>query len=120
MCTLIVIHRSVPGRPLIVAANRDEYHDRPAEGPSLRRNEPGYIVAPKDVRAGGTWLGVNGQGVFAALTNLRNPNPAGPDLHRSSRGEVVTRALEAASADEARPAAVGKLLLVWTSRYGIP
>lgn len=98
MCTLISIHRRVPGLPLVVAANRDEYLDRPAEGPALRRTPTGPIVAPLDSRAGGTWLGLNGQGVFSALTNLSNPKP---DPTRKSRGMVVLEALEARSAEEA-------------------
>ena len=69
MCTLIALFRCFDGAPLVVAANRDEFHDRPAEGPALRWTEAGAIVAPHDVRAGGTWLGLNAAGVFAAVTN---------------------------------------------------
>jgi uncharacterized protein with NRDE domain len=98
MCTLIAIHRRVPGSPLVIAANRDEYLDRPAEGPALRGTSTGPVVAPLDIRAGGTWLGLNGRGVFSALTNLRNPNP---DPSRKSRGMVVLQALEARCAEEA-------------------
>ena len=36
MCTLIALHRCYPDASLVVAANRDEYLDRPAEGPALR------------------------------------------------------------------------------------
>ncbi len=71
MCTLIVLHRCVPGRPLVVAANRDEFLDRPAEEPTLRSTRTGPIVAPLDLEAGGTWVGVSARGVFAGLTNLR-------------------------------------------------
>jgi uncharacterized protein with NRDE domain len=106
MCTLIALHRSVPGFPLIVAANRDEYFDRPSEGLALRRGSEGWMVAPLDERAGGTWLGLSGPRkrrrdggwVFAALTNLRTANP---DPACKSRGQVVMQALEAASASEA-------------------
>jgi uncharacterized protein with NRDE domain len=55
-------------------------------------------VAPLDLSAGGTWLGVNQAGVFGALTNLRNPNP---DPSRKSRGLVVMELLESGSAAEA-------------------
>ncbi|MDH4016149.1 MAG: NRDE family protein [Actinomycetota bacterium] len=98
MCTLIAVHRRVPGRPLVVAANRDEYLDRPAEGPAIRETRVGRVLAPLDRRAGGTWLGLNEHGVFAALTNLRAD---APDPQRRSRGEVVLDALGAASASEA-------------------
>jgi uncharacterized protein with NRDE domain len=101
MCTLIAIHRRVAGVPLMVAANRDEYLDRPAEGPALRWTPSGPVVAPLDSRAGGTWLGLNGRGVFSALTNLRTPNP---DPTRKSRGMVVLQSLESGSAEAAADA----------------
>jgi uncharacterized protein with NRDE domain len=103
VCTLIAIHRRVHGASLVVAANRDEYYARAAEPPALR--EPGRgredggvlaeagcgpIVAPLDLRAGGTWLGVNAMGVFVAVTNLRSERP---DPKRRSRGSVVMDAL---------------------------
>jgi len=90
MCTLIALHSCVDRVGLIVAANRDEYFDRPSEGPALRNLESGPIVAPLDVRAGGTWFGVNRNRVFVALTN--RPTEA-PDASRRSRGHVVTDAL---------------------------
>lgn len=95
MCTLIVAHRRIPGRPLVVAANRDEYLDRPSEGPRVRETRAGRVLAPLDLRAGGTWLGLNERGVFAALTNLRIDEP---DPNRRSRGEVVLDALAEESA----------------------
>lgn len=101
MCTLIAIHRAVPGRWLVVAANRDEFLDRPAEGPTLRRTPTGPVLAPLDSRAGGTWIGLNAHGVFAALTNLRTLDP---DPARKSRGSVVMDALARRSATAAAEA----------------
>jgi uncharacterized protein with NRDE domain len=99
MCTLVVLHRAIPEVPLLVAANRDEMFTRRAEGPALRRTPGGVaVVAPSDARAGGTWLGVNARGLFAALTNVAG---AEPDPARRSRGLLVLEALEAASAREA-------------------
>lgn len=98
MCTLIAVHRQVPGHPLLVAANRDEFLDRPSEGPSVRETRVGRVLAPRDIRAGGTWLGLNEQGVFVALTNLRTE---APDPSRRSRGDLVIEALGASSAAEA-------------------
>jgi uncharacterized protein with NRDE domain len=98
MCTLIAIHRRVAGSPLVVAANRDEYLERPAEGPAIRPNRDAFVVAPLDIRGGGTWLGLSDQGVFAALTNLRSENP---DPTRESRGLLVMEMLAAASAKDA-------------------
>lgn len=96
MCTLIAVHRRVHGKPLLVAANRDEYLDRPAEGLSVRQTRAGRLVAPLDVRAGGTWLGLSDRGVFAALTNLRTETP---DPNGRSRGEIVVDALAGDSAE---------------------
>lgn len=104
MCTLIAFHRCVQGAPLVVAANRDEFLERPTEGPALReasvvgsgRSEK--VVAPRDVRAGGTWLGLNASGLFAAVTNRRAEHP---DPERRSRGWLVMEALTAPSAAQA-------------------
>lgn len=98
MCTLIALHRCVAGAPLVVAANRDEFLERPSEGPALRDTAYGTILAPRDKRAGGMWLGVNASGLFAALTNRSCESP---DLSRRSRGLLVVDALSATSAAEA-------------------
>ena len=99
MCTLVVLHRAIPGVPLLVAANRDEFFARRAEGPALRPTPGGLaVVAPYDARGGGTWLGLNARGLFAGLTNVAG---AGPDPGRRSRGLLLLEALEAGSAREA-------------------
>ena len=98
MCTLIVLHRCYEAAPLVVAANRDEFFGRPAEGPALRETVQGKLVAPRDERAGGTWLGLNEHGLFAAITNRRCETP---DPNRRSRGLIVMDALAAPSAREA-------------------
>ncbi len=98
MCTLIALHRTVPGSKLVVAANRDEFLDRPAEGPALRATPFGRILAPRDLGAGGTWLGLNARGVFVAVTNV---SCASPDAERRSRGLLVTETLGAPGARKA-------------------
>lgn len=98
MCTLVALHRCTPGADLWIAANRDEYLERPAEGPALRDGRAGPIVAPLDRRAGGTWWGLNGAGLFAAVTNRP---AAAPDPARRSRGQLVVDLLAAGSAREA-------------------
>ncbi len=95
MCTLVALHRCTPDAFLWIAANRDEFLDRPAEGPALREGRRGPVIAPLDCRAGGTWWGLNAPGVFVAITN--RPTPA-PDPTRRSRGQLVLDALEADSA----------------------
>lgn len=78
---------------MLVVANRDEVLDRPAEVPDLR---PGGILAPRDIQAGGTWVGLNAHGVFVAITNRFTVAPPDPAL--LSRGAIVQRALEQESA----------------------
>lgn len=89
MCTLAVGFQAVDGLPLVVAANRDEALDRPSSGPALREG-PIPFIAPRDERAGGTWLGLNARGLFVGITNRYG---AARDPERLSRGELVTRAL---------------------------
>src|SRR5512145_1458577 len=60
----------LPQYPLLVAANRDEQYDRPSAPPQVLGEEP-KIIAGRDLRAGGTWLGINEHGVLAALLNRR-------------------------------------------------
>lgn len=88
MCTLIAFWRTVPGFDVVLGMNRDESAARPAEPPSFLGGDPG-IVAPRDQRAGGTWLGVNGAGLAVALSNRR-----GRALETAtSRGQLVLEAL---------------------------
>jgi len=99
VCTLILGYRFRPGEGLLVAANRDEFYDRPASPPLLWREGPIRVLAPRDDRAGGTWIGFNAEGVFAAITNRFG---AGPAAHTRSRGELVLHALAHASAEAAQ------------------
>lgn len=92
MCTLIVLDRVVPGIPLVVASNRDEYYSRAAALPALVPIDgvaPGF-VAPQDLEAGGTWMGANAGGMFVGLTNRPIEERRGG---RRSRGLLVTDAL---------------------------
>lgn len=95
MCTLIVATRWFSDWPLVVAANRDEALDRPAAPPTVRKVAGTEALAPTDLVAGGTWLGLNRHGLFVAITN-RFGVPVDPA--RPSRGGLVTRALAASSA----------------------
>lgn len=69
MCIILFAWQQHPDYPLVVAANRDEFHGRPAEPARWR----GDICCGLDQRAGGTWLGVSRHGRFAGLTNFREP-----------------------------------------------
>lgn len=91
MCLIALAYKVHPRFPLIVAANRDEFLDRPAEPAHFWSDAP-EILAGRDKRAGGTWLGITRSGRFAAITNYRDMRinfPAGP-----SRGLLVREALE--------------------------
>lgn len=101
MCTIIAALEVWPERPVVIAANRDERLDRPAEGPSVRTIQGRRVLAPRDQVAGGTWLGVNDAGLFVGVTN-RFSGP--PDPSRRSRGLLVADAL--AQSDAARAAEV--------------
>jgi uncharacterized protein with NRDE domain len=81
MCLLLVASRVVPGVPLLVGANRDEYLDRPSEAFTVLDEGPPRILGGRDLRAGGTWFAVNEEGVCAGLTN----QPLGDALDRSKR-----------------------------------
>src|SRR2546427_10383913 len=88
MCTLIALWRSVPGFDLMVGMNRDESANRPSDPPTVIEGTP-VLVAPRDRRAGGTWIGASGTGLVVALSNRRGRaiRPA------RSRGELVLAAL---------------------------
>lgn len=104
MCTLIAFHRPDSQTQLVIAANRDEYLDRPAAGPSVYAVGGVQLLTPRDLRAGGTWLGVSEAGLFAALTN--RPCPA-LDPGRRSRGLLVVDALAAGDAEAAAAQLLG-------------
>jgi uncharacterized protein with NRDE domain len=89
MCLIAFAIGVDPARPLLLAANRDEFFERPTE-PLHRWSLPDGtgVVAGRDLRDGGTWLGVSEVGRVAMLTNVRSANP-GPG--RRSRGELTTR-----------------------------
>ena len=85
MCLILFGYATEPGLPLVVAANRDEFHARPAATADFWSDFP-QVLAGRDLQAGGTWLGCTRQGRFAALTNFSDPSdPAKP----RSRGTLV-------------------------------
>jgi len=95
MCTLALEFAPDTALPLLVAANRDEALDRPATGPALREG-PIRFLAPRDEKAGGTWLGLNARGLFVGITNRFGQRP---DPNRLSRGALVWESLAQPSAD---------------------
>lgn len=90
MCLILLALRAHRDYPLIVAANRDEFFDRPTRFAEYWPEHP-ELLAGRDLLAGGSWLGVNRSGHFAAVTNVRNGHDTATRPH--SRGELVTRCL---------------------------
>lgn len=93
MCLILVAWRVHPDFPLIVAANRDEYFNRPTAAAAFWSD--GSILAGKDLQAGGAWMGMSRSGRFAALTNYRDPGRFHDGL--ASRGQLVAEYLAADS-----------------------
>ena len=96
MCTLVTLRRPDHDWPLIVATNRDEKIDRPWAPPGRHWPDRGNVIAGRDELAGGTWLGVNDDGVIAGVLN--RTGSLGPDPAFRSRGEVPLEALDHAEA----------------------
>ncbi len=94
MCLLLVAHDCDPDYRLVVVANRDEFHARPTAAAAAWDDLHG-VVAGRDLESGGTWLGVNVNGRFATVTNVRSGNRVrrGP----RSRGLIVSDFLHAAT-----------------------
>jgi uncharacterized protein with NRDE domain len=97
MCLMLFAYRVHPEYPLVVAANRDEFHRRPS-APAQWWNAPD-ILAGRDLEAGGSWMGVNRRGRFAAVTNFRDPPAQRPGLR--SRGALIVETLQDARPGEA-------------------
>ena len=86
MCLILLAWKVHADYPLVVAANRDEFHARPASAAAFWPDHPD-ILAGRDLQAKGTWLGIARNGRFASVTNYRgglDPNA------KESRGALVT------------------------------
>lgn len=94
MCLIALSWQPEQEQRLQLVANRDEQHARKAASLAFWDDEP-QILAGRDLREGGTWLGLNRRGSFAALTNYREPGAA---KGRRSRGHLVADFLRADAA----------------------
>lgn len=86
MCLILLAWEKHPRWRLVAAANRDEFHARPTAAADWWADAP-QVLAGRDLKEGGTWLGVTRSGRFAAVTNVREPQ-----LYRvgaPSRGHLV-------------------------------
>ena len=90
MCLIVFAWQVIPGMPLVAAANRDEFYERPAAPAAWWEDHP-HVYAGRDLQGGGTWLGITRDGRFAALTNIRAPSER--RLDAPSRGRLVANYL---------------------------
>ena len=90
MCLIVFAWHVVPGVPVIAAANRDEFYDRPAAPAGPWPGQP-HVIAGRDLQGGGSWMGITVDGAngprFAALTNIRSPDER--RVEAPSRGALV-------------------------------
>src|SRR5436305_2505408 len=86
MCLIVVGWKAGARYPLLVAANRDEFHGRAAAPAAFWRDRP-EILGGRDLEAMGTWMGVSRRGRFAAVTNYRG---AREPSAAESRGALVS------------------------------
>lgn len=86
MCLIAIAWKADPRWPLVVAANRDEFRQR--RSAPLARWPSSGLLAGRDLKQGGTWLGITDNGRFAALTNRRDLQAV--PAHAPSRGKLVT------------------------------
>jgi len=87
MCLVLLAYDVHPRYRLILAANRDEFYDRPTARAAFWKDAP-HLFAGRDLVHGGTWLGINRDGRLAALTNYREPHASGKSF--PSRGNLVS------------------------------
>jgi uncharacterized protein with NRDE domain len=83
-----------PRFSLVIAANRDEFFDRPAAPLGWWRTSAStpWLLGGRDLSAGGTWMALSEHGRVGMLTNVRQPSQQRPDA--PSRGALVTDWLE--------------------------
>ena len=91
MCLIVLSVGQHPDYPLILAANRDEFHARPTKEAHWWPDKPD-VLGGRDLQAGGTWLALHRSGRFATVTNFQDAQPPSPGHH--SRGFLVTGFLD--------------------------
>jgi uncharacterized protein with NRDE domain len=87
MCLIAFAYNVHPSYRLILAANRDEFYERPSSSADFWQDHP-EVLAGRDLKNGGTWLGITRAGKFAAVTNYRDPLTVKKDA--PSRGNLVS------------------------------
>jgi len=90
MCLIVFAYNVHPSYRLILAANRDEFYERPSLPADFWKDQQN-VLAGRDLKEGGTWLGITKKGKFAAVTNYRDPSAF--KSNAPSRGKLVSRYL---------------------------
>jgi uncharacterized protein with NRDE domain len=90
MCLILFAYNVHPSYRLVLAANRDEFFERPSSSADFW-DDHRQVIAGRDLKGGGTWLGVTKEGRFAAITNYRDPASWKNDA--PSRGKLVSNYL---------------------------
>lgn len=112
MCLIVFAHRVHPDFRLVLAANRDEFHARPAAALAEWTDAP-RVYGGRDLQAGGSWLAVTSTGRWAAVTNYREIKGISERQPRS-RGELVSHFVTGRQ----RPAAFGQSLQMVQDDFG--
>ncbi|VVD64503.1 NRDE family protein [Pandoraea anhela] len=99
MCLIVFSWQPDAATPLVLLANRDEFFERPAEPMHWWSDRP-EVLAGRDLRGGGTWMGIHRDGRFAALTNFRDGRAPMAPKGTPSRGLLVSAMLDATSFDD--------------------
>lgn len=110
MCLILLAHDTHPDYALVFAANRDEFYGRPTAGADFWDEAP-HVLAGRDLKSGGTWMGVTRGGHWAAVTNVRDDKPHRPEA--PSRGHLVATYLK----EESDPRAYLDALKVKADAY---
>ena len=111
MCTVVVLVRPGHVWPVVLAANRDERVDRAWDLPDTHWPDHPGLIAGRDRTAGGTWMGLNRDGVGAAVLNRQGS--LGPAAGKRSRGDLPLMALSHPTATEAAAAIAAENAGAW-------
>jgi len=106
MCLILLSYKMHPDYRLILAANRDEFYNRPTAPLDYWADHPD-VLAGRDLKGNGTWLGVTRSGCIAAITNYREP--AAHIQNAPSRGILISNFLTGNASPERYLKAVGKM-----------
>ena len=93
MCLIAIAIDQHSKYPLIIAANRDEFYNRPTAALDFWEDQPD-ILAGRDLQGYGTWLGITKSGRIGAITNFRDPQALLRQSQGPSRGDLIRRFLE--------------------------